>query len=131
MLSVFLTKTGIGKSEIRKRIANDSAYDLNRTVDEIRPKFLFEISCQGTVPEAIIAFLDSDSYEDAIRKALEIAQRLVDQEPDRADYKVDLAVSLARTGENEAMENALAILKQLKAESRLSPHNEPILCGTN
>jgi ADP-ribosylglycohydrolase len=47
-------------------------YDLDRTVEHIRPSYGFDISCQGTVPEAIIAFLDSDSYEDAIRNAISL-----------------------------------------------------------
>ena len=45
---------------------------MNRTVDDIRPTYSFDVSCQGTVPEAIIAFLDSDSYEDAVRNAISL-----------------------------------------------------------
>ncbi len=45
---------------------------LERTVDDIRPSYRFDVSCQGTVPEAIIAFLDSHDYEDAIRKAISL-----------------------------------------------------------
>jgi len=45
---------------------------MNRTVDEIRPTYSFDVSCPGTVPEAIIAFLDSDSYEDAVRNAISL-----------------------------------------------------------
>jgi ADP-ribosylglycohydrolase len=47
-------------------------YDLNRTVEDIRPSYGFDVSCQGTVPEAIVAFLDSDSYEDAVRNAVSL-----------------------------------------------------------
>ena len=47
-------------------------YDLNRTVEDIRPFYGFDVSCQGTVPEAIISFLDSDSYEDAVRNAVSL-----------------------------------------------------------
>lgn len=71
-LSVFLAKTGIGKNQIRVRISKEFGYDLNRTVDEIRPHYSFDVSCQGTVPEAIIAFLDSESYEDAVRNAISL-----------------------------------------------------------
>lgn len=71
-LSVFLAKTGIERNKIRARISEEFGYDLNLSVDEIRPKYSFDISCQGTVPEAIIAFLDSDSYEDAIRNAISL-----------------------------------------------------------
>jgi len=47
-------------------------YDLSRTLDEIRPIYKFDETCQGTVPEAIIAFLESDGFEDAIRKAVSL-----------------------------------------------------------
>jgi ADP-ribosylglycohydrolase len=45
---------------------------MNRTVDEIRPGYSFDVSCQGSVPESIIAFLDSTSYEDAIKNAISL-----------------------------------------------------------
>lgn len=47
-------------------------YDLHRTCDDIRPDYTFDGSCQGTVPEAIIAFLDSKDFEDAIRLAVSL-----------------------------------------------------------
>ncbi len=71
-LAVFLARTGAGKASIRQRIAGQFGYDLDRAVDGIRPSYAFDISCQGTVPEAIIAFLDSDSYEDAVRNAVSL-----------------------------------------------------------
>jgi len=71
-LAVFLARTVYSREEIRKRIMERFEYDLNRTVDDIRPSYAFDISCQGTVPEAIIAFLDSQSYEDAIRNAVSL-----------------------------------------------------------
>jgi ADP-ribosylglycohydrolase len=71
-LAIFQARMGFGKEQIRARIAEEFNYDLNRTVDEIRPTYSFDISCQGTVPEAIIAFLDSVSYEDAIRNAVSL-----------------------------------------------------------
>lgn len=71
-LAVFLARTTRDKDLIRAEIAARFAYDLNRTVDEIRPSYRFDESCQGTVPEAIIAFLDSGSYEDAVRNAVSL-----------------------------------------------------------
>lgn len=71
-LAVFLARRGMRKEAIRARITRDYGYHLNRTVEEIRPTYAFDISCQGTVPEAIIAFLDSDSYEDAVRNAVSL-----------------------------------------------------------
>jgi ADP-ribosylglycohydrolase len=71
-LAVFLAKTGCDKETIRTRIKTAFGYDMERTVDEIRPRYSFDVSCQGTVPEAIIAFLNSDSYEDAVRNAISL-----------------------------------------------------------
>ena len=71
-LAVFLAKTGAGKDAIRTRISKLFNYDLNRSVADIRPDYSFDVSCQGTVPEAIIAFLDSKTYEDAVRNAVSL-----------------------------------------------------------
>ncbi len=71
-LAVFLARTGCDKESIRSRIKKVFGYDMDRTVDEIRPSYSFDVSCQGTVPEAIIAFLNSDSYEDAVRNAISL-----------------------------------------------------------
>jgi ADP-ribosylglycohydrolase len=71
-LGVFLAKNGAGKDALRSRISEQFGYDLNRTVEEIRPDYRFDVSCQKTVPEAVIAFLDSDSYEDAVRNAVSL-----------------------------------------------------------
>ena len=71
-LAVFLARTGAGKEGIRDTIGQRFGYDLNRSVDDIRPSYGFDVSCRGTVPEAIIAFLDSESYEDAVRNAVSL-----------------------------------------------------------
>ena len=71
-LAIYLARTGITKKEIKDEITTRFSYDLSRTVDEIRPVYSFDVSCQGTVPEAVIAFLDSESYEDAIRKTISL-----------------------------------------------------------
>jgi ADP-ribosylglycohydrolase len=69
-LAVFLARTGATKEEIRDELARRFEYDLGRTVAEIRPSYRFDVSCQGSVPEAIVAFLDSRDVEDAIRLAV-------------------------------------------------------------
>ena len=71
-LSVYLARLGHTKDEIREQISQRFGYNLHRTVDDIRPTYAFDISCQGTVPEAIIAFLNSRSYEDAVRNAISL-----------------------------------------------------------
>lgn len=71
-LAVFLARTGAGKEAIRHEITGRFGYDLNRTITKVRPRYGFDVSCQGSVPEAIIAFLDSHDYEDAVRKAVSL-----------------------------------------------------------
>lgn len=71
-LAILLARQGMSKVEIRDEITRQFGYDLDRTLDEIRPGYTFDVSCQGSVPEAIIAFLESEGYEDAIRKAISL-----------------------------------------------------------
>jgi ADP-ribosylglycohydrolase len=71
-LAVFLARTGATREQIKSEIAGRFGYDLDRTVDVIRPRYSFDISCQGTVPEAIITFLESRDFEDAVRKAVSL-----------------------------------------------------------
>ncbi|TVQ17382.1 MAG: hypothetical protein EA382_18985 [Spirochaetaceae bacterium] len=71
-LAVFLARTGATKEEIRVAISTRFGYDLNRTIDSIRTAYEFDVSCQGSVPEAIIAVLDSTDFEDAIRNAVSL-----------------------------------------------------------
>lgn len=70
--SVFLAKKGYSKEQIKSFVENTFSYNLNRTINEIRPNYTFDVSCNGSVPEAIIAFLESANIEDAIRKAVSI-----------------------------------------------------------
>ncbi len=71
-LTVFLANHQISIKNIKEEIEDTFGYDLNRTLDEIRPEYNFEISCQKSVPESIIAFLESTDYEDAIRKSISL-----------------------------------------------------------
>ena len=60
------------KRRIRKHIEKQHGYDLSFTLDEIRPTYRFDVTCQGSVPQAIVAFLESTDFEDAIRNAVSI-----------------------------------------------------------
>jgi ADP-ribosylglycohydrolase len=71
-LATFLARSGSSKEVIRREAEARLGYDLSRTVDEIRPTYTFDVTCQGSVPEAIVAFLDSDSVESAIRLAISL-----------------------------------------------------------
>ncbi|MGQ0615288.1 MAG: ADP-ribosylglycohydrolase family protein [Planctomycetaceae bacterium] len=70
--AIFLARRGESKAGIRKFLQERFGYDLNRTVEGVRPTYSFDESCQGTVPEAILAFLDSSDYEEAVRLAISL-----------------------------------------------------------
>ncbi len=70
--SVFLCKDGKSKQEIKEYVEETFGYNLSRTIDDIRPNYYFDVSCQGSVPEAIIAFLEGNSFEEVIRLAISI-----------------------------------------------------------
>ncbi len=70
--AVFLARKGESKNAIRKFIEERFGYSLDRKLDEIRPTYRFDVTCQGTVPPAITSFLESASYEDAVRKAVSL-----------------------------------------------------------
>jgi len=70
--AIYLARTGKTKEEIQDYIENTYGYDLHKTWDYWHPIYDWEDSCQGTVPQAIIAFLDSTDFEDAIRKAVSL-----------------------------------------------------------
>ncbi len=69
---IFMARTGITKQEIRNYVVNQFEYNLNFTLDAIRPKYRTDLSCQGSVPQAVVAFLESENFEDAIRNAISI-----------------------------------------------------------
>ena len=70
--AIFLVRTGHSKPEIRQYVEQTFGYDLRRTCDEIRPGYRHVETCQQTVPEAIIAFLESTGFEDALRNAVSL-----------------------------------------------------------
>lgn len=70
--AIFLARNGKSKAEIQNYITREFGYDLETTVDSIRPSYTFDVSCQGTVPPAIRAFLESTDFEDALRIAVSL-----------------------------------------------------------
>lgn len=70
--AIYLARTGASKSQIKEYITDNFGYDLSRTCDEIRPYYHYVESCQETVPEAITAFLEGNSFEDVIRTAVSL-----------------------------------------------------------
>jgi ADP-ribosylglycohydrolase len=70
--AIILARKKESKSKIKDFIERNFGYNLHQTLEEIRPHYYFDETCQGSVPQAIIAFLESDNYEDAVRKAISL-----------------------------------------------------------
>ena len=70
--AVFIARKGADKRQIQDFIQETFAYDLSESLDEVRPGYEFDVSCQGSVPYAILAFLESTDFEDAIRNAVSL-----------------------------------------------------------
>jgi len=70
-IAVYMANTGFSKDEIREKITKNY-YPLNFTIDGIRPTFRFDVTCGGTVPQAVQCFLESESFEDAVRNAVSL-----------------------------------------------------------
>jgi len=70
--AIFFARQGQTKEQIRGSIESQFGYDLHARLDEIRPTYGFDETCQGTVPQALTAFFESTSYEDAIRNAISL-----------------------------------------------------------
>ena len=71
-MAIFLARKGCSKLEIKAMVEKEFNYDLDRRVFDIRPTYTFDVSCQGSVPESIICFLESEDYEDCIRLAISL-----------------------------------------------------------
>lgn len=71
-LAIFLARHGSAKATIRDELAARFNYDLDRTVDEVRPGYGFDVAAQHSVPEAVISFLDGEDFESAVRNAVSL-----------------------------------------------------------
>lgn len=107
--AVYLARTGKSKQEIREYIETAFGYNLNRTCDEIRPGYRFDVTCQGSVPESIIAFLESTDYETAVRLAISLGGD--------ADTMAAIAGGIAAAYYKNVPDNIVAeVLKRLPDE---------------
>lgn len=70
--AVFLARRGKPKTDIKSFIEREFGYDLSQRLEEIRAGYVFDVSCRGSVPQAIIAFLESESFEEAVRNAVSL-----------------------------------------------------------
>ena len=70
--AIFLAREEMTKDEIRRYVEENFGYDLHRTVDEIRPDYMFYAKCDRTVPEAMLCYLESNTFEEAVRKCVSL-----------------------------------------------------------
>ncbi|ABA88182.1 ADP-ribosyl-glycohydrolase superfamily protein [Syntrophotalea carbinolica DSM 2380] len=70
--AIFLARSGENKAAIREFVATRFGYDFSWSLDDIRPWYRFDVTCQGSVPQALQAFFESDGFEDAVRNAVSI-----------------------------------------------------------
>jgi ADP-ribosylglycohydrolase len=71
-VAILLARMGREKADIKRHIETEFGYQLSDRLDDIREAYAFDVSCQGSVPQSIIAFLESENYEDAIRNAISL-----------------------------------------------------------
>ncbi|MDO4493650.1 MAG: ADP-ribosylglycohydrolase family protein [Clostridia bacterium] len=71
-VAIFLARTGHDKAEIKAVVEERCGYDLSRTTEQIRPGYHMDETCQGSVPEALICFLEGTDFEDTLRTAVSI-----------------------------------------------------------
>ena len=70
--AIYLARTGKTKDEIRNYIVEEFQYQLDRSIDDMRPTYVFDATCQGSVPQAIRAFIEADGFESAVRLAISL-----------------------------------------------------------
>jgi ADP-ribosylglycohydrolase len=70
--TIYLARTGASKQEVREFVEGSFGYDLSGTVAAIRADYGFDVTCQGSVPQAMVAFLEAEDYEDAVRNAVSL-----------------------------------------------------------
>ena len=70
--SIYLARHGATKREIKSYVEENFHYDLSQQLDDIRPTYSYDMSCQHTVPQALLAFLEGANFEDVIRSAVSI-----------------------------------------------------------
>lgn len=109
-LGVLMARAGAGNDAIRRELAARFGYDLSRTADAIRPGYAFDLTCQGSVPEAVTCFLEADGWERAVRLAVSLGGD--------ADTQACVAGALAEARWGVPADAAAEALARLPAELR-------------
>jgi ADP-ribosylglycohydrolase len=70
--AIFLARSNWEKADIKEHVEREFGYNLSERLDDIRERYSFDVSCQGSVPQSIVAFLEADGFEDAVRNAISL-----------------------------------------------------------
>lgn len=114
---IYLARTGASKEEIIEYTENEFQYDLSRTVDEIRPGYHHVESCQQTVPEAIISFIEGYDFEDVVRTAVSLGgdcDTLTDIAAAMAEAMYGVPEELQRKVQNRIPSEMQIVLEQFE-----------------
>jgi ADP-ribosylglycohydrolase len=122
--SVWMARNNATKEEIREYITSRFCYNLTMTCDDIRQEYRFDASCQGTVPQAIVAFLDSSDFESAIRLAVSLGGdsdtlTCITGAIAEAFYK-DIPVEIIEEMHNRIDEDWWVIIKKIQSGNKSS-----------
>jgi ADP-ribosylglycohydrolase len=115
-LGIFLARDGADKEELRRELTGRFGYDLDRSVAEIRPDYRFDVTCQGSVPEAIRCYLEANSVEEAIRLAVSLGGD--------ADTQACIAGSLADASHDPLPEDVEQHVREALPKELLAIHDE-------
>jgi ADP-ribosylglycohydrolase len=124
--AIFLARRIRDKLEIRDALQSQFGYNLSARLDEIRPSYGFDETCQGTVPQALAAFLESTSYEDAIRNAISLggdADTLACITGGIAEAYYGLPQALAETARERLDKCLIEVIEQFRARFGTGPRS--------
>ena len=118
-LSIFLARLGMAKGDIRERIGYEFGYDLSLSVDTLRAEYRYDLSCQGTVPPALICAFEAADFEDAVRNAVSLggdADTLASIAGGVAEALYTIPESIRREGKEFLDTSLLSVFDRLYAE---------------
>ncbi len=122
--AVFMARTGSSRNDIREYLEIRFHYDLSRSIEQIRPSYSFDVSCQGSVPESITCFLESDSFEDAVRLAVSLGgdsdtQACIAGSIAQAFYR-DIPITIGKKAEKFLDDRLLSVVRAFSEKYLLS-----------
>ena len=125
--AIWLALHGEGADAVRRQISTRYGYDLKRTVEEFRPSHRFDVSCQGTVPTALVCAIESTSLEDAVRNAVSLggdADTLAAIAGAVGEALHELDEALVQTARERYLQGAEDITRTLNALYERAGHEE-------